>query len=229
LDKEALAQQTTMNGHNETVLNDTSNIFNSTLIIPTIATFGLIFTAIIGAILKHKSDLQIEIGKTLRQNRIKVYSKLFTYMHILAIIPNQGPGLQDYKDIESLQLNVTRWYYKEEGGLFMRYLCQEAYIDFQKTITKIIKDKKNISKDIENVKVMGYIFRLKLLEDVGIKVSKFIPINKWSRISLSYIFDKDFKRLTNYEEVVRSYYELFYSRDVDKIISILFSNGNHKK
>jgi hypothetical protein len=114
----------------------------------------------------------------------------------------------------------------------MSYSCQQAYIDFQKIVTEMIKirreefvsNKKDMDKEVmkkedkEKVKIMGYILRLKLLEDVGINVSKFIAFNKRSNRILNFISQnswlskmrnsillREYAESGNYEPLLKSY------------------------
>ena len=142
-----------------------------------------VLSTVFSVLSKNRSDLELEIGKALRQKRIEVYSELFGYMHKIAIFYGQGSQQINYGDIKNLQDSITKWYYENEGGLFMSYSSQEAYINFQRIVTEIIKnrtkeflwDKKDIDKkDKDKIKIIGYIFRLNVLEDVGVNVTKFV-------------------------------------------------------
>ncbi len=237
LDHVALAQQTTSNGEKESFSNDISNFLKSGIvqfITSVSALIAAVITGIIATLLKHKSDQQIQIGGTLRQKRIDVYSKLFDYMYILAIIPKQ-PEIKSYQDLENFQEEVTKWYYREEGGLLMSTSCQGAYIDLQNCINKILEEKKDKEFEIceihkEILRKMGYILRLHLLKDVGIDVSQFELPDIWLKVRLKamhIIPSSKFKKKQKYKSMVKTYATLFGKFD-DELYEILSPNHQDK-
>jgi hypothetical protein len=225
IDREVLAQKEI---DNEFYINTLSHL-PIPVIVGLIAALAVIVSGITTAFLKNKSDIEIDIRKTLRQKRIEIYSKLFSYMETFSVFNSLSPKLKKYDELLLIQDSITKWYYLEKGGLFMSYSSQKAYVNFQLIVKEIINGKKEIylSEDSrEKIKIMGYMLRLKLLEDVGIDVFKAMPFYRWSR--LKYLFLKYFKESGEYDALVKSYYDFFGSDKINRIIENSIQNQKSK-
>jgi len=108
----------------------------------------------------------------------------------------------------------------------MSYSSQKAYVNFQLIVEGIrIKKEIVLSKDsIDKIKIMDYMLRLKLLEDVGIDVFKAMPFYRWSRIK--YLFSKHFEKSGEYNELVKSYQDFFDSEKINWVIEKSIENIN---
>ena len=112
IDREALAQKEI---DNEFYIN---NLYHLPIpvIVGLIAALAVIVSGVTTAFLKNKSDIEIDIGKALREKRIEVYSKLFSYMETFAVFKSLNTKLKN-DELVFFQDSITKWYYLEKGGL----------------------------------------------------------------------------------------------------------------
>jgi len=91
IDREALAQKEI---DNEFYIN---NLYHLPIpvIVGLIAALAVIVSGVTTAFLKNKSDIEIDIGKALREKRIEVYSKLFSYMETFAVFKSLNTKLKN--------------------------------------------------------------------------------------------------------------------------------------
>ena len=180
-----------------------SDIDFSEVLVGIVGASSAILGGIITSYLTNKGNMKIQIRNDLRNKRIDVYSQLFSLMHKLAILSNSNNLTRD--ELQEIHVQFTTWYYTQQGGLLMSKHSQQAFIDFQKILKRIVSspngqkikltdDKKNIANDNYIVKFLGFKLRIALIADVDVNAT----------ILLGYSEQKK-----NNEEAMKAYSKLF--------------------
>lgn len=93
-------------------------------------------SAYVGAILKYRKDLESEFDKSIRDERIRTYPKLWRQLELLARYDRPAP--LDLTHLQELSVSMRKWYF-ECGGIFLSESTRGSYFDLKDRIRNAIE------------------------------------------------------------------------------------------